>query len=169
MQYSFHHSSFYLCSILFITPASTYAVFFPSLQLLFIHFSLHQSSFCMPTQYSFHHSNFYLCSILLITPTLGANISIVSMISIGAFYLCSILFITPASIYIVFFWEVLSNTIVAEMFVSCGAVFTRSSNYQARVTNKRRSFEELKSFVCSLQSFKSFPTKYPSYQLVIYL
>src|SRR6218665_1370657 len=39
MQYSFHHSSFYLCSILFITPASTYAVFFSSLQLLFIQFS----------------------------------------------------------------------------------------------------------------------------------
>src|SRR6218665_995814 len=51
MQYSFNHSNFYLCSILFITPcfylcsilfitpASTYAVFFSSLQLLFIQFS----------------------------------------------------------------------------------------------------------------------------------
>jgi len=61
----FHQSDFYLgriifinpalYGILFITPASSYTVFFPSLQLLFI-------------QYSFHHSSFYLYSILFFTP-----------------------------------------------------------------------------------------------------
>src|SRR6218665_928041 len=94
MQYSFNHSNFYRRIILFITPASTYAVSFSSLQLLFV----------------------------------------------------------------VFFSEVLSNTIVAELFASCEAVFTMSSNYQARPNNNRRSSEEFKTFLRSLQSFKSFRT-----------
>ena len=52
MQYSFHHSSFYLCSILLITPTSIYAIFFSSLQLI-------------PMQHSFHHSSFYSYNFLL--------------------------------------------------------------------------------------------------------
>jgi len=51
MQYYPYHSSFYLYSILVITPASIYAVLFSSLQHLFIQYSFHHSSFYM--QYSF--------------------------------------------------------------------------------------------------------------------
>src|SRR6218665_550878 len=115
--------------ILFITPASIYTVFFSSLQLLFM-------------RYSFNHSNFYLCNILFITP--------------ASTY--AVFFSSLQLLFIQFFLEVLSNTIVAELFASCEAVdlFTRSSNYQARLNNNRRSSEEFKTFLRSLQSFNLF-------------
>src|SRR6218665_3780925 len=74
----FHHSNFYLYSILFTSPASIYTVFFSLVPLLF-----NKDSFITPAsicivlfillqllfmQYSFHYSSFYLYSILFITP-----------------------------------------------------------------------------------------------------
>jgi len=68
----FHHSQFYLYSILFASPAFIYTVFFSLVHLLF-----NKDSFITPAsicvglvlfsslqfpfrQYSFHHSSFYL-------------------------------------------------------------------------------------------------------------
>src|SRR6218665_3063250 len=143
MQYSFNHSNFYLCSILFITSASIYAVglFFSSLQLLFM-------------QYSFNHSNFYLCSICFITP---ASIYAVFFSSLQLL-LMQYSFHHSSFYFYSFLLRSSSNTIVAEMFASCEAVFTMSSNYQAWLNNNRPSSEEFKTFVRLQQSFKSFRT-----------
>src|SRR6218665_2094585 len=88
MQYYPYHSSFYLYSILVITPASIYAVLFSSFQLLLI-------------QYCFHHSSIYLYSILFITPASICSIpSSLQLLFIqysfhnSSFYLCSIVFFT---------------------------------------------------------------------------
>ena len=56
MQYCFYHSSFYLCSIVFITPASIYTVFYSLVQLL-----LNKDSFIAPAS--------IFCSVLFITPS----------------------------------------------------------------------------------------------------
>ena len=54
LQYSFHHSSFYLYIIPFITPSSIYTVVLSLIQLIFLQFSLIQLLFI---QFSFHQSS----------------------------------------------------------------------------------------------------------------
>ena len=69
------------CHILFITPISSYTVFFSSLQFLII-------------QYSFHNSSFYVCSISI--TTVSFYTVFFSLLQLPSIY--SFLFINPLSI-----------------------------------------------------------------------
>src|SRR6218665_920913 len=102
MHYYFHHSSFYLNSIIFITPASIYIVFFSLIQppLNTVSFITTASIYVvlvsfiqLPfTQYLFYR--FYLIRILSSLPLLFIQHYFHS----SNFYLYYILFITPSSI-----------------------------------------------------------------------